>query len=170
MNPWSTVYNRIWYYLEHGPKSGPVVAAVPAANRYRYDRKELEPDPPMSAALPILCIDQSGGEIDLDYSPHYLLCREEYQITLWTGSLVLDKVNELRLKILGAIDSGLPDLGLEEVLEVSIRSGRLSPAPDKIERDADGRLMEWRRDIKTTRQRSILLELSVRFLIDRSSL
>jgi hypothetical protein len=170
MNPWSTILNRIWYYLEQGPKSGPVAAAVPAANRYRYDKSEREPDPPTASNQTILCVDQSGGEIDLDYSPHYLLCKEDYQITLWSGNLVLDKANDLRLKILAAMESGLPDLGLENVLDVAIRSGRLCPSPDKIERDADGRLMEWRRDIKNTRQRSILLELNVRFLIDRDSL
>jgi hypothetical protein len=170
MNPWSTILNRIWYYLEQGPKSGPVIEAVPAANRYRYDT-DREPDPPISANQPILTIDQSGGQIDVDYSPRYLHCLEDFQITLWTGSLSLDYANDLRLKILAAVESGLPDLGLDNVLEVSIRSGRLCPAPDKVERDADGRLMEWRRDIlKNTRQRSVLLELRIRFLIDRESL
>jgi hypothetical protein len=170
MDPWTTILTRIWYYLEQGSKSAAVIAAVPAANRYRYDTTELEPDPPISANQVILSVDQSGGKIDMDYSPRYLHCTENFQITLWTGNLKLDFANDLRLKVLAAIDSGLPDLGLDDVLDVAISSGRLCPAPDLVERDADGRLMQWRNDIKNTRQRAVLLELGVKFLIDRDTL
>jgi hypothetical protein len=170
MTPWTQIHNRLWYYLEEGPKSAAVVEAFPAANRYRYDDKQFEPDPPTSNAQPVLIVDQTGGEINLDYSPQFLHVTENYHITVWTASLSLALINELRLKVLAAIEAGLPDLGQDYVLDVKVRCGRVCLAPDKIERDADGRLMQWRRDLQKQRQRAVLLDLIVTFLIDRDTL
>jgi len=169
MDPWTQIRDRIWYYLEEGPASSAVTAEFLAANRYKYDR-ELEANPPVAVSQPILIIDQSGGQLDLNYSPRYLLAKEEYHITVWSASLVLANTNDLRLKVLGAVESGLPDLGLDSVLDVRLRTGRMTLVPDKIERDADGRLMQWRHDLYQSRQRAVLLTLAVTFLIDRSDL
>jgi hypothetical protein len=170
MTAWTQIYERIWYYLEQGPKSADITAAFPQANRYRYDENQFEPDPPSSVTQPVLIVDQTGGDIQLDYSPAFLRVIENYQITVWTASLSLERLNDLRLKVLAAIEAGVPDLGLDNVLDVKIRCARVSLAPDKIERDADGRLMPWRRDLQTRRQRAVLLELIITFLIDRDTL
>jgi hypothetical protein len=170
MNIWTQIQDRIWYYLEEGPKSSALVAAFPKANRYRYDETTREADPPTSAGEPVLIVDQTGGEIDLNYSPRYLKLTEHYHLTVWTASLSLVRINDLRLKVLAAMDAGLPDLGLDDVLDVKMNTGRLCLAPDKIERDADGRLMPWRRDLQKQRQRAVLLELVVTFLMDRDTL
>jgi len=68
----------------------------------------------------------------------------------------------------GAVDAA--DLGLARVLEVRMRTGRLTLALDKVEQDADGRLMQWRNDLRRSRQRAVLLELTVTFLIGRDEL
>ncbi|MFA5864478.1 MAG: hypothetical protein WC975_07295 [Phycisphaerae bacterium] len=170
MNPWTQVLNQIWYYLEQGPKSAAITAAFPAANRYHYGSNEPEALPPTNNAQPVMIVDQTGGQIELDYSPMYLRATEEFQITVWSDTLALAGINDLRLKVLSAIEAGLPDLGLDTVLDVKMRSGRVTLSPDKIERDADGRLMPWRKDLQRTRKRAILLELSVTFLIDRGDL
>jgi len=170
MNIWTQIQDRIWYYLEEGPKSSAVVAAFPKANRYRYDETAREADPPTSADQPMLSVDQTGGEINLNYSPRYLKLTEHYHITVWTASLSLARINDLRLKVLSALDAGLPDLGLDDVLDVKMNTCRVCLASDKIERDADGRLMPWRRDLQKQRQRAVLLELVVTFLIDRATL
>ncbi len=61
-------------------------------------------------------------------------------------------------------------MGLNNVLDIKLRSGRVTLSPDKIERDADGRLMQWRHDLQKFRKRAVLLELVVTFLIDRGTL
>ncbi len=170
MNPWTEILNRIWYYLEEGPKSAPIIAEFPKANRYKYDASQLEPIPPENVNQSVLIVDQTGGKIDVNYSPLYILAEEEYQIAIWSDSIELAKINDLRLKVLSAIDSALPDLGLDYVLDVKINVGRITLALDKIERDADGRLLQWRKDLRRSRQRSVLLELIVKFLIDRETL
>jgi len=170
MNQWTNILNRIWYYLEDGPQSSAITEMFPPANRYRYDSSQLEALPPENINQPILIVDQTGGQIELDYSPAYIKATEEYQITVWSDSLELEKINDLRQRILRAINSGLPDLGLDNVLDVKLRTGRVTLSLDKIERDADGRLMQWRRELHKSRQRAVLLELIVTFLIDRSDL
>ncbi len=170
MNEWTNVLNRIWYYLEEGPNSTAVTEKFPKANRYRYDASCPEPAVPDNVNDPVLIVDQTGGNIELDYSPAYLKVSEEYQITIWSGGIELERINDLRYRVLKAIHSGLPDLGLDNVLDVRVRTGRVTLALDKIERDADGRLMQWRRDLHRVRQRAVLLELMVTFLIDRDDL
>ncbi len=170
MNPWMEVLNQIWYYLEQGPKSSGVTSEFPAGNRYRYGSDGREAEVPENVTDSVLIVDQTGGELDMDYSSQYMLAREEYQITVWSDTLELAKVNDLRLKVLSAIASGLPDFGIDSVLDIKLRTGRVTLTLDKIERDADGRLMQWRRDIRKSRKRAILLELIVTFLIDRDEL
>jgi len=170
MDPWTQVLYQIWYYLESGPRSDPIIHAFPAANRYHYGSSPSEPVPPVGAADAVLVVDQSGGSIDLEYSPMYLKAVEDFQITVWSGSMALSRINELRIKVLAALEAGLPDLGLATILDVKLRTGRVSPSLDKAERDADGRLMQWRRDLQKSRQRAVLLELTVTFLISRESL
>ena len=170
MNPWTQILDRIWYYLEEGPQASAVTAAFPSANRYKYGADQLEPPVPENVTSPMLIVDQTGGQLELNYSPKYLLAKEEYQIAVWADTLELAAVNDLRLKVLAAIDSGLPDFAIETVLDVKLRTGRITLALDKIERDADGRLMQWRHDMRKSRQRAVLLELIVTFLIDRDDL
>ncbi len=170
MNQWTNILNRIWYYLEEGPQSEAITEIFPKANRYKYDSSQVESYPPENENQPVLIVDQTGGHIELDYSPAYIKAQEEYQITVWSAALELETINDLRQRVLRAINSGLPDLGLDNVLDVRIRTGRVTLALDKIERDADGRLMQWRRDLHGIRQRAGLLELIVTFLIDRSDL
>jgi hypothetical protein len=170
MNPWTQVLGQIWYFLENGPKSGPVTEAFPPGNRYRYGPDELEADPPSNSREPVLIVDQTGGKINLEYSTQYIEVTEEYQITIWSASLALNQINDLRLSVLSAIDSGLPDLGLANVQKVEAKMGRVTAALDKIERDADGRLMQWRHELQRSRKRAVLLELLVTFLIDRNQL
>jgi hypothetical protein len=169
-NPWQQVLDRLWYYLEEGPRSGPVTAAFPKANRYRYGPDEVEARPPVNSREAILIIDQTGGAIDPEYSPGYIGITEEFQITVWSGSLALARINELRLIVLAALDAGLPTLGLAEVVGIKFHMGRVGLSPDKVERDADGRLMLWRKDLQKSRRRSVLLQVDVTFLIDRSAL
>jgi len=171
MNPWTKVLNQIWYYLESGPKSEPVRTAFPPANRFRYGPDAHEPKIPFNSRQPVLIVDQAGGKIDLDYSPMYLRVTEEYQISIWSDSPDLGKINDLRLKILAAIESGLPDLGLADVLDVKIKAGRVtSGSMDKAELDSTGRSIPFRRELKKYQTRAVLLELSVTFLIARSEL
>jgi len=170
MNPWTQVLDRIWYYLEQGPKSSSVVAEFPVGNRCKYGPEQMDALPPENTTEPVLIVDQTGGQLDLNYSPRYLLAREEYQVTIWSDSLELAKVNDLRLDVLAAIEVGLPNLGLADILDVKLRTGRITLALDKVERDADGRLMQWRRDLRRSRQRAVLLELVITFLIDRENL
>lgn len=170
MNPWTQILYQIWYFLEEGPRSGPVTAAFPKANRYRYGPDELEGRPPTNASQPVLIVDQTGGQIDLDYSPRFLRVMEEFQITVWAGSLELPRINDLRLMVLAALEAGMPDLGLTNVTGIKLRGGRVGLAPDKVERDADGRLMQWRKDLQKSRRRTVLLELDVTFLIDREAI
>jgi len=152
MDPWTEILNKIWYYLEQGPESSAVTAAFPAANRYKYGSDLLEATPPQNVSQPVLIVDQ------------------QYQITVWSATLELANVNDLGLKVLAAIDPGLPDLGLDNVMDVKFLTSRMTLALDKIERDADGRLLPWRHDFRKARQRAVLLELIVTFLIDRSNL
>lgn len=170
MNPWTQILDRIWYYLEQGPASAAVLTAFPAANRYKYGSSQLDALAPQNVAQPVLIVDQTGGKLDLNYSPQYVWAREEYQIAIWSDSLELAKINELRLLVLAAIEVGLPDLGVNTVLDVTLRTGIVTLNLDKIERDADGRLMQWRNDFRKSRQRAGLLELLVTFLIDRDAL
>jgi len=166
MNPWTQILDKIWYYIEQGPRSAPILEAIPAANRHHYATGEVEPAPPTNALQSVLIVDQTGGRIDLDYSPRYLRATEDFQIALWSDTLRLDTVNDLRLKVLAAIEAGLPDLGLDSVLDVKIGSGRLTLSLDRIEKDADGRLVQGRGDLQKARQRAVLLEMTVSFLID----
>lgn len=170
MNPWTEILNRLWYYLEEGPRSSQVTDVFPPANRYKYGSNELEALPPENAAEPVLIVDQTGGQLNMDYSPRYMQANEQYQITVWSGSLELANANDLRLAVLAAIESGLPDLGLDSVLDVKLRTGRMTLTLDKVERDADGRLMQWRNDLRRARRRAVLIELMVTFLIDRDDL
>ncbi len=170
MNPWTEVLGRIWYYLEEGAASAAVVAAFPEANRYKYEDDQREPLPPENVAEPVLIVDQTGGQLDMNYSPHYVLASEEFQITVWADTIELSAVNDLRLSVLAAIEAGLPNLGLDTVLAAKIRTGIVTLTLDKIERDADGRLMQWRTDLRKSRQRAVLLEVIVTFLIDRTAL
>ena len=170
MNQWTNILNRIWYYLEEGPQSEAITQVFPKANRYHYGSDEIEAMPPENVNQPVLIVDQTGGHIELDYPPAYIKAQEEYQITVWAASVDLQNINDLRHRVLRAINSGLPDFGLDDVLDVKIRTGRVTLAPDKIERDADGRLMQWRKDLHKIRQRAVLLELLVTFLIERSEL
>lgn len=170
MDPWSEILDRIWYYLEEGPKSSAIAELIPPANRYRYDKELTEPAIPTSERQSILIVDQTGGRIDLNYSPLYILAEEDYQISIWTAGMSLRTINDLRFRVLAAIVPALPDLGLEFVLDTKLNVGRIVASLDKIERDADGRLMTWRDDLRRWRRRSVLLEMRVSFLIDRSSL
>jgi hypothetical protein len=170
MNPWTQVLTQIWYLLENGPKSGPLTTEFPVANRCRYGTGQNEPPIPINSRQPVLIVDQTGGQIDLDYSPVYIRVTEEFQITVWTESMDLAKLNELRLKVLAAIDTGLPDLGLPTVLDVKLRSGMVTSFPDKVERHAEGRPMARSADVQKFRKRAVLLELTVVFLIDRATM
>ena len=170
MDPWTQILDRIWYYLEEGPASAAVTQAIPPANRGKYGPDQIEPAVPTNSTQPVLIVDQTGGDLDLNYSPRYLRAREEFQITLWADTLALSQVNDLRLKVLAALEAGLPNLGLDTVLEIKFHTGQMTLALDKVERDADGRLMQWRWDLRKARQRAVLLELNVTFLIDRTSL
>lgn len=170
MNPWTQILNQIWYYLEQGAASAAVTAEFPVANRYKYGAEAFEGLPPENVTQPVLIVDQTGGQLEMNYSPKYLRAKEEYQITIWSATLELAKVNTSRLNVLAAIEAGLPDLGVDGVLDIQLRTGRLTLTLDKIERDADGRLMQWRNDLRKSRSRAVLLELIVTFLIDRDSL
>ncbi len=170
MNPWTQVLTQVWYFLENGPKSSAVTEEFPPANRFHYGTDQREPKAPLSRREPVLIIDETGGQIDLDYSPMYLRATEEYQIAVWSDSLDLARVNDLRLKVLAALDAGLPDLGLGNVLDVKLRAGRVTLSLDKFEREMDGRPTAMRQETHKSRKRAVLLELVVTFLIDRSSL
>ncbi|NLX06201.1 MAG: hypothetical protein GXY33_13770 [Phycisphaerae bacterium] len=170
MNPWTQILDRIWFYLEEGPASAGVTAAFAPANRCRYGVDERDAPVPQNADEAVLIVDQSGGQLDLNHSPAHLRASEDFQIAIWTDTLALGKVNALRLAVAAALEAGLPDLGLARVLEVRMRTGRLTLALDKVEQDADGRLMQWRNDLRRSRQRAVLLELTVTFLIGRDEL
>ena len=170
MDPWTQVLDRIWYYLEQGANSAGIVAEFPVANRYKYGADQLDALPPANISQSVLIVDQAGGKLDINYSPRYLLAKEEFQIAIWSDSLELAKVNDLRVKVFAAIDAGLPDLGLSNVLDIGFHTGRVTLALDKVEQDADGRLMQWRSDLRKSRQRAVLLEMNVSFLIDRDAL
>lgn len=169
MNPWTEILNGVWAALREGPMSAALVEAIPEANCYRYMDERSEPVPPVGGS-PVLVIDQTGGSIDLNYSPRYVQAVEELQVTVWTPSLRLDVVNALRLKVLAALDAAMPDFGVEAILDVTMKTGRMTLTADRIERDADGRLMQWRNDLRKTRQRAVLAELLISFVIDRETM
>lgn len=170
MNPWTEILDQIWYYLEQGPNSSAVTSAFPPANRYKYGADQLDAIPPENVSQSVLIVDQMGGRLDMNYSPQFLLATEKFQITVWTATLELAAVNALRLAIVAAMEPGLPDLALSSVLETKFSTGIMTLTPDKIEQDADGRLLQWRNDLRKARQRAVLLQLDVTFLIDRTTL
>jgi len=169
-NPWDQVLQQIAYYLREGPNSSALTALVPAANFFTYDSDHLDAMPPVSSSQPVLVIDQGGGQIDPTYSSNRILVCEEYELAVWSDSLNLSRLNALRHAVLAALMAGYPTLGLDFVASVSLRSTRVTLSLDKVEHDADGRLMQWRNDLRKNRQRAALLGLTVRFWIDTDAL
>lgn len=169
-NQWDQVLDRIWYYLREGPNSSAVTGLVAPGNFFRYDSDHMDVSAPIGSTQPVLVVDQTGGQIDPSYSPNRILLAEQYELAIWSDSLKLATINALRKAVLAALMAGYPDLGLDFVAQLSFRSTRVTLALDKIERDADGRLMRWRKDLRRNRQRAALMGLTVRFWMDREQL
>lgn len=170
MDEWTQILQRLWWYLEHGPQSSPITSAIAVGNRYKFDLDDRDVSTPANVMQPVLIVDQLGGVIDSGYTTANVLITEQFELALWTDTLQLSTVNDLRRKALAALMCGYPDMGLSFVEDVSFRSGTMTMALDKRELDADNRLLRFRRDLRTSRRRAALLEIAVRFTIDKHDL